>query len=81
MSRVAKVYCGDVSYYATVKPNMVWVEDDFRFHNHAPLEWGGCFCDLHIAEFSKRAGRELSRENSCGVFCSLVIHTLSGLYG
>jgi hypothetical protein len=48
--------------YAAVNPHMLWVEDDFRLHNHAPLTWGGCFCDLHMAEFSRRAGRTLTRE-------------------
>ena len=50
------------SCYASIKPNMIWIEDDFRFHNHAPLEWGGCFCDLHMQEFSKVIGKKVSRE-------------------
>ncbi len=48
--------------YAAVKPFALWVEDDFRFHNHAPLEWGGCFCDFHMERFSRAAGRTLTRE-------------------
>jgi hypothetical protein len=37
------------AYYAReIEPDTIWVEDDFRLHNHLPLEWGGCFCDLHI---------------------------------
>jgi hypothetical protein len=48
--------------YAEAEPWAVWVEDDFRLHNHPPLAWGGCFCDRHLAEFSRRAGRALSRE-------------------
>jgi hypothetical protein len=47
---------------ARIRPRMIWVDDDFRLHNHAPLEWGGCFCDLHMQEYSRRAGRVLSRE-------------------
>ncbi len=47
--------------YAAARPRFLWVEDDFRYHNHAPLEWGGCFCDDHLAEFSRRAGRTLTR--------------------
>lgn len=54
--------CRMYGFYASVEPNMLWIEDDFRFHNHAPLEWGGCFCDLHMREFSRRAGGTLSRE-------------------
>jgi len=62
------------SYYATLKPNVVWVEDDFRLHNHNPLIWGGCFCERHMEEYSKYAaklgiipeGRILSREEFVG---------------
>ncbi len=50
------------AYYATIKPNMIWVEDDFRFHNHSPLVWGGCFCEKHMEEYSRRAGKKLTRE-------------------
>lgn len=48
--------------YAALSPDTVWVEDDFRYHNHAPLVWGGCFCSEHMRRFSARAGRALSRE-------------------
>ena len=34
--------------YASLEPSIVWVEDDFRLHNHDPLNWGGCFCDEHM---------------------------------
>lgn len=44
------------AYYATLQPYSLWVEDDFRFHNHAPLVWGGCFCDAHLKEFARQAG-------------------------
>jgi hypothetical protein len=50
------------AYYASIKPNMLWVEDDFRLHNHGPLSWGGCFCEAHMEEYSRRAGRKLTRE-------------------
>jgi hypothetical protein len=47
--------------YASAKPATLWVEDDFRLHNHVPLDYGGCFCERHLAEYSKRAGRRLTR--------------------
>jgi hypothetical protein len=58
------------SYYATLKPNVIWVEDDFRLHNHSPLIWGGCFCDHHMEEYLrfvqqlgiKEKGEKLTRE-------------------
>lgn len=56
-------YLADLyAYYAAAEPRFLWVEDDFRYHNHPPLEWGGCFCDDHLAEFSRRAGRAIARE-------------------
>jgi len=54
----AKLY----ARYAAFRPNILWVEDDFRFHNHDPLCWGGCFCQAHMAEYSRRAGKALTRE-------------------
>ncbi len=48
--------------YASSKPHIIWVDDDFRYHNHLPLEWGGCFCDLHLQEVSKALNREYTRQ-------------------
>jgi hypothetical protein len=47
--------------YSKMQPFISWVEDDFRFHNHDPLEWGGCFCDWHMALYARKAGRVISR--------------------
>lgn len=55
---IARIY----ARYAQLSPDTVWVEDDFRYHNHAPLHWGGCFCEEHMRRFSARAGETLSRE-------------------
>ncbi len=41
---------------------VLWLEDDFRYHNHAPLDWGGDFSPLMLAQFSKKAGRKVSRK-------------------
>ena len=48
--------------YARLEPSILWVEDDFRLHNHAPLVWGGCFCEEHMRLYSERAGKTLTRE-------------------
>ncbi|MHB9133995.1 MAG: hypothetical protein ACYDBB_23245 [Armatimonadota bacterium] len=48
--------------YAQEGFRVIWIDDDIRFHNHSPLEWGGCFCPLHIAEFNQRAGVAATRE-------------------
>ncbi len=53
--------CDIYAYIASVKPKVIWVEDDFRLHNHQPVNWG-CACPLHLAEYSKRLGREVTRE-------------------
>ncbi|NLF00332.1 MAG: hypothetical protein GX601_05070 [Anaerolineales bacterium] len=47
---------------AEVGFRVVWVEDDFRYHNHAPLEWGGDFSKPMLAHFSAKVGYEVSRE-------------------
>lgn len=55
---ISRIY----AIYAALAPDTLWVEDDFRYHNHAPLVWGGCFCEEHMRRFSARAGINLSRE-------------------
>lgn len=57
-----KYYLETLKLYAAEKFRVIWIDDDIRYHNHQPLEWGGCFCPLHIAEFNKRAGTQASRE-------------------
>ena len=51
-----------LEWYAQEGFRVIWIDDDIRFHNHAPLEWGGCFCPLHVAEFNRRAGTQATRE-------------------
>lgn len=56
-------YIGTIyARYAELDPSILWVEDDFRLHNHDPLVWGGCFCPEHMKLYSARAGKELTRE-------------------
>lgn len=45
-----------------VKPDTVWIEDDFRIHNHAPLKYGGCFCPLHMKKFNEKLGANYTRD-------------------
>ncbi len=47
--------------YASTRPAILWVEDDFRMQFHQPAAVG-CFCDLHLRTFSERTGREWPRE-------------------
>ncbi len=48
--------------YAAVGPRVLWLEDDFRYHNHAPMVWGGCFCEEHLRIISERYGAPVTRE-------------------
>lgn len=45
-----------------VKPDTFWIEDDFRLHNHSPLEGIGCFCEEHMALYNKKLNTAYSRE-------------------
>ena len=45
-----------------LKPDTVWVEDDFRLHNHGDLRFGGCFCDLHMQKYNEALGAKYTRE-------------------
>ena len=47
--------------YASLKPHVLWIEDDFRLHNHKPVTMG-CFCDIHMEEYSRKAGKKLTRQ-------------------
>jgi len=55
-------YLETLKLYAREGFRVVWIDDDIRYHNHAPLHWGGCFCPLHVAEFNRRAGVNASRD-------------------
>ena len=48
--------------YAVEGFRVIWLDDDIRLANHAPLDWGGCWCPLHIAEFNRQAGTSATRE-------------------
>lgn len=47
--------------FASIQPNMLWVEDDFRHYNHTPLKLG-CFCDRHMQIYNQKLGKDLSRK-------------------
>ena len=38
------------------------MEDDFRLHNHGDLQYGGCFCDLHMQRYNEKLGTNYTRE-------------------
>lgn len=44
-------------------PVALWVEDDWRLHNHgSEMGYGGCFCSHCMERFSIQIGRTVSRE-------------------
>lgn len=49
-------------YLQEVNPDMLWIEDDFRLHNHHPLTYGGCFCEIHMQKFNEKLGTNYTRE-------------------
>ena len=50
-----------LAFYADVRPDCLWFDDDFRLLNHKPAN-EGCFCDNCIAEFNARYGASFTRE-------------------
>ncbi|MCM8830282.1 MAG: hypothetical protein NC824_04715, partial [Candidatus Omnitrophica bacterium] len=49
--------------FATLGFNTIWIEDDFRYHNHAPLTWGGGFENDILKKFSVKIGKGVLRED------------------
>lgn len=57
---ITETYC---ELAREIRPVAIWIEDDYRLHNHGPGGgWGGCFCRLHLKRFSERVGKDVSRE-------------------
>lgn len=49
------------AYCSKVKPDILWIDDDFRAFNHHPVQYG-CFCPDCIAKFNKIYGSSFTRE-------------------
>ncbi len=51
--------------WAETKPDVIWIDDDFRLHNHGlgqnELDWY-CYCPNHLGKFSSVYGKSLTRE-------------------
>ena len=56
--------CGMFAWLAReIRPVAIWVEDDWRLHNHETDQgWGGCFCGEHLRLFSEKAGEPVDRK-------------------
>ena len=62
-----KIMGGMLNLWADTKPDCIWIDDDFRMHNHGVKTPGGdcdfyCYCDTHLAAFSEFSGKRYSRE-------------------
>lgn len=53
------------------RPFMIQFEDDYELSNHPLIGGFGCFCPLHLEEFSRRAGRSYSREELAEIFAEV----------
>ena len=50
--------------YATIRPAVVWIDDDLRTFNHYPsVNETGCWCARCIADFSNEEKRNWTRES------------------
>ncbi|MEY9876387.1 hypothetical protein ABH931_005897 [Streptacidiphilus sp. MAP12-33] len=48
--------------FAALGFRVLWLEDDFRYHNHAPLPWGGGFEQPMLDRLGQLAGEPVTRE-------------------
>ncbi|MDD3926654.1 MAG: hypothetical protein PHT33_08350 [bacterium] len=52
--------------WAGTEPDILWIDDDFRLHNHGLGDRGPdfyCYCPLHLKRFGEYAGRHYTRED------------------
>lgn len=51
-------------YVITLKPDILWLEDDFRLHAHRAKRSikQGCFCEKHMRLYNEKLGTSYSRE-------------------
>lgn len=67
--------------FAELGFRVLWLEDDFRFHNHAPLRWGGGFEPLMLDRLAALAGRHVPRPELVAALTALgAPHPLRGLW-
>lgn len=46
--------------FAALKPECIWIDDDFRIYEHVPVQCA-CFCDDCIAAFNEKHGYAFTR--------------------
>lgn len=59
---LARYVTEELALYCTaVRPDYVWIDDDFRADNHSPAAFG-CFCDDCIARFNEEQHTAYTRQ-------------------
>lgn len=48
-------------YVETLRPDILWFEDDMRLSNHEPVAHG-CFCEEHLRRYNARLNTNYTRE-------------------
>ena len=56
-----KDYCAGIQSVAALGPDMIMLDDDFRFNIRIKVHFA-CFCDLHLKEYYARIGEVIPRE-------------------
>ena len=59
--KFADAYMKAIKEFAECKPDLIQLDDDFRFISRATYRVG-CFCEYHLKEFYKKVGEEVPRE-------------------
>ncbi|MGB9877186.1 MAG: hypothetical protein ACPLPS_05410, partial [bacterium] len=59
---------------ASLNPDFIWIDDDFRMHNHPPASLG-CFCDGCLKKFAEITGVSYTRQELVSI---LIQDTLEG---
>lgn len=54
--------------FARLNFRVIWLEDDFRYHNHYPLTWGCGFEPEIIKRFSNKINRRVTRQELVKAF-------------
>lgn len=58
-----------IKIYAALQPDTIWIDDDMRPDNHAPVKTG-CFCDECIKSFNRLYGSVYTRKELVDEICT-----------
>lgn len=67
--KLIRVFCERTQMLARFEPDIIMFDDDYRYHIHGEKLF--CCCPLHMAEFRRRIGEDMPKEE-------LYRHILSG---